>query len=90
LVYFSIAKQIYLDFGIFEILVISVRANVTRAISIRGLSEMSFLIDFWPLNLTLNFGPRNRIRWRFGEKYQDSGDIKVGQKSLFLPQNFKK
>jgi hypothetical protein len=45
------------------------------------LSVMSFLIDFWPLNtIPLEFWP----------KIQDGRDIRVGQKSLFLPQKFKK
>jgi hypothetical protein len=39
------------------------------------LNEMLFLIDFWPLNT---------IPLEFWQKIQDSGDIRVGQKSLFF------
>jgi hypothetical protein len=42
-----------------------------------GLGEMSFLVDFWPLNT---------IPLEFRQKIQDGGDIGVGQKSLFLPK----
>jgi hypothetical protein len=44
-----------------------------------GLS--AFLIDLWH---------HNNFRWNFGKKNQDGGGIKVGQKSLFLAQKFKK
>jgi hypothetical protein len=39
-----------------------------------GLSEMPFLIDFWPVNT---------IPLKFWQKIQDGGDIKVGRKSIF-------
>jgi hypothetical protein len=41
---------------------------------------MSFLIDFWPLNTIPMFGRKN----------QEGGPIRVGQKTFFIPQIFKK
>jgi hypothetical protein len=46
-----------------------------------GLSEMSFLIDFWPLNT---------IPLKFQQKIQDGGDIRVAQKSLFFTSKIQK
>jgi hypothetical protein len=46
-----------------------------------GLSEMSFHIDFWPLNT---------IPLEFWQKNQDGGDIRVGQKSLFFTSKIQK
>jgi hypothetical protein len=45
-----------------------------------GLSEMSFLLDFWPLNT---------IPLKFLQKIQDGGDIEVGQNLFFYLKNSK-
>jgi hypothetical protein len=60
----------------------SVRGSVGKTIPCDidgGLSELSFLIDFWSLNT---------IPLKFLQKIQDGGDIRVGRKSKppFLPQ----
>jgi hypothetical protein len=42
--------------------------------------DMSFILDFWRLNT---------IPLDFYKKIQEGGDIRVGRKSIFLPQKFK-
>jgi hypothetical protein len=59
----------------------SVRASVIPCDIDGGLSEISFLIDFLPLNT---------ISLKYLQKIQDGGDIRVGQKFLFFTSKIQK